>query len=375
LKPLLAWAMRDLLRRPEKTILLAVVLAVTVTVSATALLLTRSLALTAEALLSGAPAMVVRKIGPGGWEPIPVDEAMTAAIAVPGVTGARPRCWGVLSGPEIPVTVIGGDESMVAVIGRLPGRGEAIAGPGIGRGAGEMLRLSGSEGIDLTIIAAFGPEMGMAVHDVVMLDPADARRILGLPGGYASDLAIDVFHAEEATAILPDLAAAFPWPVKITTRTETTGYYAAAGSKRGGLIMITMIPVLFALALIVYLTVREKTGRRHEVGLLKAFGWTTRDIVALQGYQALFIALPAAAVGLLIAYALVAWPGITWPAYFFLGWDRQAPGLYLQMDGAIPVLLEVAALVVVPFVAAVLWPALRSAAIDPQDLVEGGMVS
>lgn len=375
IRPLPVWAMRDLMRRPAETLFLGLVLALIVTVSATALLLTQALSKTAERILAEAPSLVVRKIGPGGWQPIEETPAVSAALSVAGVLTARPRVWGVVNGPDGPVTAVGAGPQMAALEStpfRLPGRGEAVVGPGVTGGIEPELLLAGNVKKRFTIIGNFPPRAGIAAHDLVVLHPDDARHLLGLPEGYASDLAVFVYHEEEETAILPELSAAFDGPVRITPRSEAAGYYAAAFARRGGLSFLAIGSTLFSMFLIVWFITRERISRRHEIGLLKTFGWTTGNIVALQVYRALFIGLPAAALGILASWALVFAPGVQWPGYLLFGWETSAPALYLDTGGAITVLLEITALVLLPFFAAVLFPALRHAAAAPFDLIETG---
>jgi hypothetical protein len=117
----------------------------------------------------------------------------------------------------------------------------------------------------------------MAVHDIILLDENDARYILELEKGFASDLAIRVFHEQEADAILPDLVDAFPWPVSlVTTKNETLKMYTASTARRAGLIYLALVPSLLALALIVAAGFKGTRGKMYEAGLLKALGWTTR---------------------------------------------------------------------------------------------------
>jgi ABC-type lipoprotein release transport system permease subunit len=210
----------------------------------------------------------------------------------------------------------------------------------------------------------------MAAHDLVLLHPKDARQILGIAPGYASDVAVDVFHENEAEAILPDLARAYPWPVRLITRQEAAGIYSAGPARRSGLVYMTLIPALLALALIVVSANKNQSARRYEVGLYKAFGWTTPDIFRLQLLKALLSGAPATAVGLVLAYGLVLWPGVSWPGYLLLGWKQHPPVLYLDASGALLVLLEIALLIFLPYLAAALWPALKAAAADPQDFLE-----
>ena len=105
----------------------------------------------------------------------------------------------------------------------------------------------------------------LLAQDVVLVHPADARRLLGLASGEAVDLAVDVFHAEEAAALRPELAAAFSWPVRITARSEAVGLYTGGLARRGGLMLIAGIPAVLALVLVVLGAVREAVDRKSVV--------------------------------------------------------------------------------------------------------------
>ena len=67
---------------------------------------------------------------------------------------------------------------------------------------------------------------------------------------------------------------------------------------------------------------------------------------------------------------LVLWPGLSWPGYLLLGWKQHPPLMYLDASGALLVLLEIALLIFLPYLAAALWPALKAATADPQDFLE-----
>jgi len=373
------WAAKDILRHPLESALLGGALLVLVVVMAMPLLLTQALSGSAERILLQSPALVVRRLNPGGWAPLPAVQATAAARAVAGVTSARARIWGTVRAGDRTVTVIGGGEALEDLLskedaGLLPNPGQAVAGPGILADGGDHLTLqSPAVRISLKVIGRLPPAVGLAAHDVIWLHDEDARRLLSIPEGFASDLAVDVFHDGEADTLGPDLVQAFPWPIQIVTRSQAIGDYQAGYARRGGLASVAGLPSLLALALIVAAVVRERTGRRYEVGLLKAMGWTTRNIIGLQMFRAVSIGLPVTAVGLLTSYGLVFWPGATWPGYWLLGWDQQPPALFLDPAGALLVLLEVGGLVLVPYLAATLWPAARGAAADPQGLIEGGV--
>ena len=371
---LVLWAGRELLTHPGATLLMALSMGVLTAMMATGLLLSQALTATTNRLLSQGPDLVVRRVTPDGGQPVSV-QATATAMAVPGIIEARPRIWGTVRAPQGVVTVVAADQKALR---RLPGPGSIQApGPGealIGSGitvpeTDSRLVLQGVAQVTVRIAQRFPLEADLVTHDLVMLHPQDARRLLGLAPGEACDLALTVFHPDEAEALLPELARAFPWPIHITTRQETRKHYATAFGRRGGLASMLYIPAVMALALLAASVVRQQIGSRARVGLFKALGWTSRNIVTLQITKALLVGLPAIAGGLLIAYGLVYAPSQQWVGTLLLGWQETAPLTHLDAGHAAPIFLEVTGILLVPYLAAVLWSSLLQAASDPQDLL------
>jgi len=382
------WAGRDVLRRPGVAALFALCLAALTIVTAVPLLLTQAVDDTARALLADSPSLVVRRVDAGGWRPLPAAEAVERASGVIGVTAARPRIWGVVAGPSGPVTVMAAppaaapDETDGGASTKPPGDsalrqwlailspGKAVVGPALADWQGD-LELRGATSLQLDVVGVLEPDTSMAAHDLVVVSPADARLLLGLGPGEASDLAIYVFHDAEEAAIVPDVVAAFPWPVHVRRKAETLEGYTAGLGRRGGLAMLTLTPALLGLVLLVVAAWRDGLARRREVGLLKALGWTTGDVVRLRLWRAAIVGVPAVAVGLAAAYQLVFWPGSGWLGEALLGWPARPVLLTLAPGSAALVLLEVGALVLLPWLVAALWPALRVATSQPErSLVE-----
>jgi hypothetical protein len=373
LQALLAWAIRDLVRRPLESGLLVTALLLTVSVTAAPLLFTQALSTTSGLMFRDAPSLVVRKLNALGWTPIPSDQSVQLAKSVPGVISARPRVWGRVAGPEGPLTVIGVDRygPPLPQSTALPGREEAVVGTDVkGDRAAPFLTLTGQSTATLKVVGRSDAMTGIAEPNIVLLHIDDARDLLGVPDGYASDLAIEVFNPAEETAILPDLTAAFPWTVRITTRTESAGIYAAGLARMGGMAVAFLVPALLALCLLVAVTVRDRFGRRFEIGLLKALGWTTGDIVRLQISRALLIGIPGVAGGIMLALLLVFWPNANWPARLCPEWQALSSRLSFSPGDAGLILLEVTGLVVLPFLATTIGTVLRCAIADPQEMLE-----
>ena len=373
LQLLLAWAIRDLMRRPLESGLLVTALLLTVSVTAAPLLLTQALSTTTDLMLKDAPSLIVRKFNALGWTPIPSDQSAKLAKSVPGVIAARPRVWGRVAGPEGPLTVIGVDRygPPLPQSTALPGRGEAVVGTDIKKDrAAPLLTLTGQRTATLRVVGRSEMKTDIPEPNIVLLHIDDARDLLGIPDGYASDLAIEVFNPAEENAILPDLTAAFPWTVRITTRTERAGIYAAGLARMGGMAAAFLVPALLALCLLVAVTVRDRFGRRSEIGLLKALGWATGDIVRLQVSRASLISIPGATGGMMLALLLVFWPNANWPGRLCPEWQALASRLSFSPGDAGLILLEVTGLVVLPFLAATIGTVLRCAVADPEEMLE-----
>lgn len=370
------WAFRDLLRRPYESLLLGITLTLTIAIVGTLLLFPRAVQDTLNTLLKASPSIVLRRFDAAGFCPLPAQASVRAAETVVGVVSVRPRIWGLVNGPGL-LTIVGVQkegmpEALADQLTRLPERGEVIIGFGVaaGQSAG-TLQLEGLISQNYQIIDRLPEKTSLFTHDLVLMDPEDARQLIGLPKGYASDLAIDVFHESEQDAILSDLAAAFSWPVRCVTRRQSQGISAGRLNRSRTLVVITVIPAVLALCLLVAVNTRKSMGRQSDLGIMKATGWTTGDIIRFQLYRELFVCLPSAAVGICLSFVLVYGPGAGWVADFFFGWKTIPPSLYLETTGAATVLLEVAALMLVPVITSAFLPALKGATSDVHDMIKG----
>lgn len=374
---MLAWASRDLARRPGEAVLTGLALGALVAVAATILLLVEAWTSTTTTLIEKGPSLVVRHLDAGGWKPLPAAEGVAAAEEVVGVVRATPRVWGAATGPAGAVTVMGVSAEQVIALEvaglAAPSPGAAVLGPGVlDEPPGDQLGLVGSAKVTFRVQGVLDRSAALVLHDVVLLEISDARELLGLGPDEASDLAVEVFHEAEEEAILPDLASAFPFPVRITTRREAVGAAVASLSRDGGLGLMLLVPTLLAMGLFVATAIRIGAGSRREIGLYKSCGWTTGELVRLELTKSLAVGVPGILLGLAVAWVLVFWPGITWPGALLLGWRSTPPPLTLDAGGAVIVLLGVAAFVLAPWLLASIVPAVRSALADPGDLVRGG---
>ena len=372
LRTIFFWTLRDLWRRPLESCLLTAVLLFTVTITASPLLLTHALSNTWENILNRAPSLVIREFNALGWVPIPAEESISIAKRVTGVVSAQARVWGHAAGPTGRLTVIGVDHNhpppWLAII---PDNGEIVVSRDVEiQHTAPKLTIVGDQTATLVVAGRIDTPTDLAINKFVVVHIDKARELLGLPPGYASDIAIDVFNSAEETAILPDLHAAFPRPVRITTRTEAAGIQAAKLAHRGGVAIAALVPAILSLCLLVIVTVRERLGQRSEIGLLKALGWTTGNVVTVQVMRAVSISVIAVIGGMLAAFILIFRLNKTWSSILYPDWQGIPIHLSINpLDLTLPI-LEITGLVILPFLVATIGAVLRCTACDPREMLE-----
>ncbi len=372
--PMAIWAARDIQRHYGRSALLFACLASLVFLTATALLFSQALDATWAHLMDQAPDLVIRRIDAGGWAPIPAEAAVALAKKIPGALNPTPRLWGVVSGPEGPITIVAStgvipENGLHGLI--APSSGQAVVGQGVARlVSGGRLNLGSRNPITVNVIDTFPADTGLGTHDLVWITPGDARQLLGLAPGQASDLAVYLFRREEEQAIQADLVAAFPWPVRITDRSTSALRHHTRAVRTGGIAVVAGIPALLALLLVITGTVGDTTGQRPHWGLLKSMGWTTADIVRLQINRAMIVGGPAVVLGLASAYTAVFYPPAAGVTAFWITGGQHLPALTLVSTGAGIIMLEIAAMVGLPFLAAVFLTSVRGAAGTPWTMLQ-----
>jgi len=367
------WAARDLLRRPAEALLAGGALAAFVWIIGAALLLTRAVEGTAQRMVKAGPSLVMRRLDASGFSPLPLS--VTASVAqVPGALNVRPRVWGPARAGAEPVEVFAVDAQVSAALQQadlpIPDDDTAVVGPGFAHKVRAYVTVVGPGGqATLQMIGALPQTAGLVAQDTFLVSPAVARRVLGIPEGFATDLVLDVNRESEEDAIRPDLADAVPFVSVISAQHEAVGRVAVNLGRRGGLFLLLCVPAGLALLVLVAGVARDRAARSKEVGVLKAVGWTTSNVLTLHLFRALWVAAPALGLGLAGAWLSVFGPWVQWPGALLFGWSGVPPHLYLDPAGAGMVLVEVSATVLLPWLAASLWPAVLASAKDPWSLI------
>jgi len=366
---ILDFTLSSLLRRKRKNAALVSVYTLIVFLLASVLLFTYALREEASILLKEAPEMIVQKLVAGRHEMIPVAY-MEQIKAVRGVNSIKARLWGYYYDPVVGAnyTLMVADDPDV-----IPG---AIAvGEGVSRARlaspGDTIEFRTYQGvtIELEIKKIFSSESGLVSSDLVLISEDDFRRVFGTPEGYATDLAVRVRNPKELQTIALKLAEILPDTRQIL-REEILRTYDAIFNWRGGILLAILFGAVLAFIIFAWdkasgLSVEEK----KEIGILKAIGWETSDIIRMKFWEGLVVSLSSFLMGILLAYIHVFFTSFMLFEPVLKGWAVLYPEFKITpfIDAA-----QVASLfflTVVPYTVATIIPSWRAAIVDPDSVM------
>jgi len=116
---------------------------------------------------------------------------------------------------------------------------------------------------------------------LIILDQYDLVDFFGLPHGMATDLAVRVRNPREVNTIAEKIHRQLP-DTRPVSREQFLRTYDAVFNWRSGMLLTLFFSALVAFCILAW---DKATGlsaeEQREIGILKALGWDTADILAL----------------------------------------------------------------------------------------------
>jgi ABC-type lipoprotein release transport system permease subunit len=364
-RSLLDFTLASLARRKGKNLSLLAVYALVVFALASVLLLAQSLRAEARAVLAAAPDVVVQRLAAGRHELTPADRVAKLA-AIRGVRGAAGRRWGYYfdRGSQANLTVMVPE----AFWGK---DGEVVIGEGVARvrgaAAGRAFPMKAADGsyLALTVREVIPAATAGVTSDLVLLSDADYGRLFGLPEDRFTDVALTVPNAKEVPTVAEKVTRLFP-DARPITREELRRTYEAVLDWRSGLTVVILAAAVLAFALVAWDKAAGLSAEeRREIGILKAIGWETSDVLAVKLFEGGVVSFSAFALGWLGAWAHLYIGGAPLFEPVLRGWSTLSPTRQLDPVVSGVEVLTLFVLTVVPYTVATVVPAWRASTTDP----------
>jgi len=368
---LMDYTLAAMWRRKWRNLVLLVVFTLVVFLLASVSFFGSAVRFEAKRALKFAPEVMVQNLVLGRHALAPADW-VDKLKGIRGTRNVRGRLWGYFydqgNGANYTVMVADGSDPSLAVA-----PDEVIVGAGVARVREvEKLRnllLLRPDGklFKLRAKRILSDDSALLTHDLVLLSEADFREFFNLPrdAGF-TDIALEVRNRREVATIANKISQRLP-NARVVTREDILRTYENVFSWREGVLQAMLAASLAAFAIFAFDKASGLSAEeRREIGILKALGWDTSDILAMKLWEGALLALFAFLIGAVAAYAHVFLfqAGVLAPV--LKGWAvlyPQAP-LTPQIDRL--QLVTLAMLTIVPFIAATLVPVWKAAITDPE---------
>lgn len=370
-KNILDFALSSLLRRQGKNLALLVVYTAIVFSLGSVMFYTHALKQEAALLLSSTPEIIVQRIVAGRHDLIPLAYAEKIK-GIRGVAEVQGRLWGYYYDP-----VSRANYTLMSASGLDLEDQNIIIGEGIARvlnaQKGRTVRLRSVEGkfINFKIKGVLSPESALISSDLMLIAADDFLKLFGIPPETATDLVVTVRNKKEISTIAGKIAQIFPDSRPIT-KDEILRTYDAVFDWREGIVLVVLAGAVLAFIIFAW---EKATGlsaeERREIGILKAIGWETADVLHLKFWEGLTISLSSFLLGVILAYAHVFLMAAPLFAPVIKGWSVLYPNFHLTPFISLYQIVILFFFTVIPYTVATIIPAWRAATTDPDQVMRG----
>jgi lipoprotein-releasing system permease protein len=380
---ILEYGLSSLIRRKFKNFSIISIYSFTIAALASILLLTHSLKEIAVTVLADGPDIVVQRLSGGRHDLIPAEYAQIIQN-LPGVGYVTPRIWGYYydSLHQSNYTMLGIHQDLPPlemVEGKmLTGDGECTVGQGVATtqnaAIGNELLLIDSSGIGYTceITGMFKARSSLWTNDLILFSQNDLQRFFATPEGLATDITVEVFNSKEVPLVAQKIKRLLPDTRPITLN-EILHTYESVFNWRSGMMLTIFSSSLIAFSILAWDKATGISGEeKREIGILKAIGWDTSDILVLKLCEGSVISITSFLLGISFAYIHVFLLDAPLLVPVLKGWSVLFPRLQLVPYIDLYQIFILGFLTIIPYMASTVLPSWKSAITDPEDVMRGG---
>lgn len=209
--------------------------------------------------------------------------------------------------------------------------------------------------------------LNLLANDMIIMPIDLAREIFGLDEDEVTDITFNVPNEAEWDNVISKLHL-LAYDIRVVEKREVEKAYENLYNYKGGIFLILYIIALLTFMLILYQRYSMVySSERKEIGILRAVGWSIRDILKLKFYETLILVITSFIIGVVLAYVYVFILGAPILIEIFLGGANLVNHAVLVPVIEFGILGSLFLLYAVPFFAAVLIPSWRVAVIPPKE--------
>lgn len=341
----------------------------------------------AELSATFAPDITVQCLQAGRQVTIP----MSCGETISRVPGAKvvPRVWGYIYYHNRIYTVMGIEPDKMPVpeeinlalaSGRfLRGNDEKAAVVGdwlakaFGLKVGDVLVLydQSMKPFNFTVVGIFSMDIRLYTADLILIHIRDASVFFEIEEGFATDLCVYLASREQAIDVARQILKVFP-NMRVLTREALKEALLAAYGARSGFVSVIWYIMLISAMLVAWNHASTVSAEaRREVGILKALGFSTGDILEIRLMEAVILGVLSASIGVFLGIVYDFYLGAPILKEFMLGWAAVYPEFPLPFTLKLSTTATLYAVAVFPLLVGSVFPAWASAITEADTAIRG----
>ncbi|MCT7629730.1 ABC transporter permease [Aliarcobacter butzleri] len=225
-------------------------------------------------------------------------------------------------------------------------------------------KLENENSKNIKIFKDLPKEANLIANDLIIMDINIAKRILDIKPDFATDIVLDVPNPLERQNVKEQILLKES-NIRILQKDELKKEYENMFNYKGGIFLILFIVVIFTFILVLYQRYSMiSSNDKREIGILKAVGWSIKDIIKLKIIENFIVAFMAFIIGVIFAYIFVFILQAPILKNIFIGFSNIKNDFILNQNIKISNLITLFLFFMVPFLSAVLIPVWKIAVID-----------
>ncbi|MDN5054992.1 ABC transporter permease [Aliarcobacter butzleri] len=225
-------------------------------------------------------------------------------------------------------------------------------------------KLENENSKNIKIFKDLPKEANLIANDLIIMDINIAKKILDIKLDFATDIVLDVPNPLERQNVKEQILLKES-NIRILQKDELKKEYENMFNYKGGIFLILFIVVIFTFILVLYQRYSMiSSNDKREIGILKAVGWSIKDIIKLKIIENFVVAFMAFIIGVIFAYIFVFILQAPILKNIFIGFSNIKNDFILNQNIKISNLITLFLFFMVPFLSAVLIPVWKIAVID-----------
>lgn len=228
-------------------------------------------------------------------------------------------------------------------------------------------KLSNNKLTTVKIFKDLPQEANLVANDLIIMDINLAKRILNINEENSTDIVLNVPNNLERQNIKEQLILKHS-NIRILQKESLKKEYENMFNYKGGIFLVLFIVVIFTFILILYQRYSMiSSNDKKEIGILKAVGWSIKDIIRLKIIENFIVGFMAFIIGIIISYIFVFILNAPILKNIFIGFSNIQNDFILNPNIDFTIIVTLFLFFIIPFLSAILIPVWKISIIDANE--------